>query len=119
MEASMQSGFNPTAQKYIMQNGIPVKNPAYIDPRYAEKLPPSYNDMNYEPIAVVSTLDDQAAMYEMTQLPAPPAFQAAYETMQSPAYLNSFGVQGVTQDMLLEGLSKTFSAYEIPIGLMS
>lgn len=100
--------------RYVFDaNGIPVINPAY----HAATTPsqPVVNGA----LTIVSTLNDQAAMAQLTHLNAPQQFEDTLATLQSAAYIADFQAKNLNGDMLIEGLMRVFSRNEIPIGLIS
>lgn len=116
-------------RKYIFQNGRPVLNPEY-KPESGNDAPPSYSESNAPPpysvavaapLTIVSTMQDQIDISEVTKLDVPKQFQDTIATMQSEAYIKGFGADNKNVDggKLIDGLTDLFRRYEIPIGLMS
>ncbi|MDR3492143.1 MAG: hypothetical protein P4M12_08915 [Gammaproteobacteria bacterium] len=108
-------------QKYIIQNGRPVLNPQYQVEAGYSSIPTSSNSIASAPssLVVVSTMADQTAMCETTNLDMPKLFVDALSAMQSDEYVAKFKAQDVDSGVLIDGLTKLFGQYEIPIGLMS
>lgn len=134
--------------KYIVQNGIPVINPAWQAEQAQQQAtqginppPPPYSAPTVPqrplftangsplpsapPLAIVSTMEDQMDMFAATKLPMPQQIQSTVMQVQSDAYVQSFKARDANGNCtvdggnLIEGLTKIFGRYEIPLGLMS
>jgi hypothetical protein len=104
--------------KYVVQNGKAVLNPAYVQEQkklgVATTMP-----SNPQALTFPSTLEDQTALAEVTRQDMPPSFAEAMSTIQSDEYGGSFGNQTVVDGGdLLDGLTRVFARYEIPIGML-
>ena len=99
--------------KYINNAaGIPV-----INPLWAKATGAPVKQAGAVPLAIVSTMDDQAQMGAVTQLPIPNQLSQTVQTMQSPQFVQHFA--GTDGGDLIDGLGEIFSRLEIPMGLMS
>jgi len=109
-------------KQYIIDpSGRVQKNPDY-KPKLGpvpSAPPPPYNPDIMRPLTTVSSIEDQIAISEVTQLGAPAQFQATLNTIQSQPYVDAFGAKDVDGGTLVDGLSDVFQRNEIPIGLMS
>lgn len=105
--------------EYKIVNGRLVK--IVINPEVKSDSPPSYSDSMKDTLPVISSIEDQMAVSEVTKLDAPKQFQETIATLNSDAYIKKFGAdtKAIDGTALLEGLSKLFNINEIPIGLMS
>lgn len=111
-------------RKYIFVNGMPVVNPAYQDPtagaQSATASPSTTSTAaNSSALTIVTTIEDQAAMAQLTSLPAPKQFQDTINAIQSDDYVAGFQAQNLNGATVMDGLMKVFAQNEIPIGLMS
>ncbi|MDX1900716.1 MAG: vWA domain-containing protein [Gammaproteobacteria bacterium] len=107
-------------KKFIFENGVMKKNPAYneagpstvANPKQALAIVSSVNDIN----------DATQTQYQATGKPMQmsEATQASIEIMQDRSYLDQFEAKGeLDGGDLLEGLSNIFAKYEVPIGLVN
>ena len=97
--------------RYVYVNGLPVVNPAY-------QTATSSRPVKNEALTIVSTLDDQAAMAQLTNLSAPQQFQDTLDTLKSASYIADFQAKNLDGAMLIDGLMRVFAQNEIPIGLL-
>jgi hypothetical protein len=103
-------------RKYIFdENGKPIINPQY----QANTTQPVRPVMNPNALTIVSTMDDQLAMAQLTNLGVPKQFQDTINTIQSAPYIAGFQTENLDSGMLMNGLMQIFAQNEIPIGLMS
>lgn len=105
-----------TRKKYIFEGGVMKLNPHYVDEQKVTKNDP----VNKESLAVLASTDDvkkaQADLGQKVVLSE--ATVSAMEIVQDDSYLSSFG-GGVDGGDILDGISKYFARYEVPIGLLN
>lgn len=112
---------NNSDKKYIFENGVMKKNPAY-----KANQPTTLLDSKKSLAIVSSTTDIQEASEIQKQATGKPmqlstSTVASMEIMQDQDYLNQFQIKEQKLDGgdMLDGLSSIFSQYEVPIGLIN
>lgn len=109
--------------RYIFENGVMKLNPAYqVSPGQPFQSTVAKPE---EALAIVSSTEQvmiatevQTTVTSSPMVIAPTAVQAM-QVMQDPDYLGRFNApQSLDGGQMLDGLSRLFSQYEIPIGLM-
>ncbi len=107
--------------RYIIDSsGHIQKNPNYQSKSGPmPSAPPPYNPYGAKQLTTVSSIEDQIAISETTQLGAPLQFQTALNTFQSQPYVDAFETKNLDGGTLVDGLSNVFQRNEIPIGLIS
>lgn len=107
-------------RKYIIDGtGKLVLNKDYQPAAGSAQPPAAPVTTNTNTLAIATTIADQKAMSQATDLPAPQPLQDAINLMQNPDYVANFQAPDLSGDALLDGLMQIFSRNEIPIGLMS
>ncbi|MBA3660321.1 MAG: hypothetical protein H0W64_01190 [Gammaproteobacteria bacterium] len=108
--------------KYIFENGVMKINPEFKAQQVNQGQPSTTNP---NALAIVSSMDDVLVASEqqkrLTQRPIQlsDATTSSIDIMQSSDFTNKFQVGQMQSGDCIDGISKIFSQYEVPLGLVN
>ena len=108
----------PMEKKFITINGVLQRNPAWIDPNTTQSVTPVSTVANpARALTIVTSPDDAIEVSETLMQPVPLSTAATIEMIQDDDITTKLNVKDGS--LLLDGISKIFAQYEIPVGLLN
>ena len=108
----------PMEKKFITLNGVLQRNPAWVDPNAAQSASPVSTVANpARALTIVTSPDDAIEVSETLMQPVPLSTAATIEMIQDDDITTKLNVKDGS--LLLDGISKIFAQYEIPVGLLN
>ena len=107
--------------KYIFEKGVMKLNPKFV----GDGTPPTTLAKPSQALAIVSsTADIMAASEAQERATGKPmelseATTASMEIIQDEGYIAQFKSKHIRSQDLIEGLTRIFAQYEVPVGLLN
>lgn len=105
-------------KKFITVNGVLQRNPKWVDPNAAQSaMPASTVAAPKKALTIVTSADDAIDASELLKAPVPLSTAATIDMIQDEEIISKLNV--TDGSFLLDGISKIFAQYEVPVGLLN